>query len=453
MKDNKIKENKKLVGVISLGCDKNRVDTEHMLTYLSEGGYSFTSDPSKAEIIIINTCGFIANARKESMDTIFEMSEYKKLGTCKKLVVTGCMPQKWLKEMRKDLPEVDIFLGINQYPDIVKILERSYSGENKIIETGGEYSNINVKNRIITTPKHYAYLKIADGCDNYCTFCTIPYIRGKYRSRSIEELTKEATDLVNAGAKELILVAQDVTRYGTDLSKDGHPQLVKLIKKLSKIKKLKWIRLLYCYPELVTDELLEEMMNNEKLCNYLDIPLQHVSSGVLKRMNRHIDHDGIIKLIDKIKALPQFVAIRTTFMVGFPGETDEDFEELYKFIKEYPLMHVGFFAYSKEEGTPAASYPNQIPEKIKQKRLIKLVKLQRKVVAKQNRRFIGKTLDVCYEGIDYAKARFFGRSQYQAPEVDTLVYFRSKERADIGEIYKIKITKVKEYDLSGEKVE
>lgn len=451
MKDERIKENKRLVGVISLGCDKNRVDTEHMLTYLAGGGYNFTSDPSKAEIIIINTCGFIANARKESMDTIFEMSEYKKLGTCKKLVVTGCMPQKWLKEMRKDLPEVDIFLGIDQYENIVAILEKSYKNDEKIIEVNGEHKHCKVKNRIITTPKHYAYLKIADGCDNYCTFCTIPDIRGSYRSRDLKDLIEEATELVNAGSRELIIVAQDVTRYGSDLSSDGKPQLVKLIKELSKIDNLKWIRLLYCYPELVTDELLKEMVENPKLCNYLDIPLQHVSSGILKRMNRRIDHDGVVKLVEKIKSLPEKVAIRTTFMVGFPGETEEDFIELYNFIKKYPLNHVGFFAYSQEEGTPSATMPNQVPEKLKQKRLVKLVKLQRKIARQENRKFINKTVEVCYEGIDYSRAKFFGRTQYQAPEVDTLVYFKSRERADIGEFYNIKIKKVKDYDLEGER--
>lgn len=453
MSNEKTKKNRKLVGVISLGCDKNRVDTEHMLTYLREGGYDFTSDPSKAEIIIINTCGFIANARKESMDTIFEMSEYKKLGTCKKLIVTGCMPERWLKEMRKDLPEVDIFLGINQYEKIVSILDKSYEKGGKIIETGGEFSHVKVKNRIITTPKHYAYLKIADGCDNYCTFCTIPYIRGRYRSRKIEDLVQEAKELVDSGARELILVAQDVTRYGSDFTKAGKPQLVKLIKKLSEIENLKWIRLLYCYPELVTDELLDEMMNNPKLCNYLDIPLQHVSSNVLKTMNRRIDHQGVVDLISKIKALPQEVAIRTTYMVGFPGETESDFNELYNFVKEYPLTHVGFFAYSREEGTPSASFPNQVPEKIKQKRLIKLIKLQRKVVNKENKKYVGRDIEVCYEGIDYSKARFFGRTQYQAPEIDTLVYFKSNERADIGNFYDVKINKVKDYDLYGEKIE
>ena len=442
---------KKLVGVVSLGCDKNRVDTERMLTYLRDGGYGFTSDPSRADIIIVNTCGFIAKARQESMDTIFEMAEYKKLGSCEKLVVTGCMPQIWIKDMRKDLPEVDIFLGINQYQDIVQILDNSYESGKRIVEVTRKPIETNVKNRMITTPKHYAYLKIADGCNNFCTFCTIPHIRGRYRSKNMKEIIEEANELVNAGATELILVAQDVTRYGSDLTKDGKPLLVDLIKNLSEIKKLKWIRLLYCYPELVTDELLEEMMNNPKLCNYIDMPLQHVSDGILKRMNRRIDKQGIIDLINKIRSLPQKVAIRTTYMIGFPGETDDDFEELYKFIKKYPLDHVGFFAYSPEVGTPSATFPNQVPEKTKQKRLIKLVKAQKNVAKKLSRSFVGKTLEVVYEGIDYNKAKFFGRSEYQSPEIDTIVYFKSKDRADIGFRYNIKIKSVKGYDLFGER--
>lgn len=447
-------ENKeiKYVGVISLGCDKNRVDTEHMLTYLGEGGYKFTSDPTKAHIIIVNTCGFIANARKESMETIFEMAEYKKVGMCEKLVVTGCMPQKWLGEMRKELPEVDVFMGTNDYPNIVSILDKAYETNKKVIEVNGDIRESFVKNRVVTTPKHYAYLKIADGCDNFCTFCTIPYIRGRYRSRDMKELLAEAKKLVDGGATELILVAQDVTRYGSELDKEGKSHLIDLIRELSKIKDLKYIRLLYCYPELITDELLDEMMNNPKLCNYLDIPFQHVSDGILKRMNRKIDQKGIINLIEKIKKLPQFVAIRTTFMIGFPGETEEDFLELYNFIKTYPMIHVGFFAYSKEEGTPAATFPNQVPEKVKQKRLVKLVKLQRSIIHKENKRFVGQVIPVCYEGIDYQKAKFFGRTQYQSPEIDTLVYFKSKERLELGNYYNVKIKRVRDYDLIGEKV-
>lgn len=445
-------EKKLLVGVISLGCDKNRVDTEHMLTYLAEGGYGFTSDPSKANIIIINTCGFISNARKESMDAIIEMSEYKRIGTCKKLIVTGCMPQLWLNDMRKELPEVDIFLGIDQYPYIASIIEQSFSSSGKIIKCDTCETMPYVKNRIVTTPAHYAYLKIADGCDNFCTFCTIPYIRGRYKSRELSAIIDEAKDLVKNGATELILVAQDVTRYGTDMQ-DKKPKLVELIQKLSKIKDLKWIRLLYCYPELVSDELLEEMRTNPKLCKYIDVPLQHVANNILKKMNRHIDHDGIVRLIEKIQNLGVDVAIRTTFMIGFPGETEQDHKELYEFIKKYKLTHVGFFAYSREEGTPSYNFDNQIPEKIKQKRLIELVKLQKKITNQNNKKYIGQVLDVCYEGIDYEKALFFGRSQYQSPEIDTLVYFKSSDVADIGKHYKIKIKKISGYDLQGVKVD
>ena len=275
-----------LVGLISLGCDKNRVDSEVMLTYLRDAGYKFTSDAANADILIVNTCGFISDARSESMDAINELSEYRKdpKARCKRLIVTGCMPQKWSNNMREEFPEVDIFLGVDQYPDIVKIIDTSFAKNKKIVKVSASTSLLNIKNRVITTPMHYAYIKISEGCDNYCTFCTIPYIRGRYRSRNVEDIYEEAVELVEGGASELILVGQDVSRYGTD--KSGKSELVKLIKKLSTIKKLKWIRLLYCYPEMITDELLEEMVKNPKLCKYLDIPMQHIVDNVLKRMNR-----------------------------------------------------------------------------------------------------------------------------------------------------------------------
>ncbi len=448
-----MKSNEKmLVGIISLGCDKNRVDTELMLTFLKQAGYGFTSDPSKADIIIVNTCGFISSARKESMDTIVEMIDYKKMGTCKRLVVTGCMPQRWLKEMQKDLPEVDIFLGIDQYPYIAKHLEDSFNNlQTKIVKTGSMETIPYVKERMITTPMHYAYLKIADGCDNYCTFCTIPSIRGKYRSRDLDVLINEATDLVKGGAREIILIAQDVTRYGTDLY--GEPKLLELIKKLSAIKNLQWIRLLYCYPELITRDLIAEMQTNPKLCNYIDIPLQHISDNVLKRMNRKSTKKDIEELVEYIQSQKDFVAIRTTFMVGFPGETEQDFNELYEFIKKYKLAHVGFFAYSKEDGTPSANMPDQVPEKVKQKRLVKLVKLQKKIVTENNKKYIGKTLKVCYEGIDYSKGKFFGRTEFQSPEIDTICYFISDSMVDVGNMYNIKIKKIKGYDLVGENID
>lgn len=450
MKTNKKVYRSKLVGVISLGCDKNRVDSEIMLTYLRNAGYKFTADAANADIIIINTCGFIKNARNESMDTINEMSEYRRnpAARCQRLIVTGCMPQKWSGQMREDFPEVDIFLGIDQYQDIVKIIEASYEKNKKIVKVSDQTAIPFVENRMVTTPVHYAYLKIADGCENYCTFCTIPFIRGKYKSQSMENILDEAKSLVDNGATELILVAQDISRYGMD--KSGKPQLVKLIQKLSEIEKLKWIRLLYCYPEMVTDELIHEIVNNPKVCKYIDIPLQHIANPVLKRMNRKTTHGDIVNLIDKLQSQPVHIAIRTTMMLGFPGETEQDFEELCAFVERYKLMHVGFFAYSKEEGTAAALLPDQINSEVKRKRVLKLVRIQKKVAQEVNKRFVGKTIEVCYEGIDYDRQLFFGRSEYQTPEADTLVFFTSKQPLEIGKYYKVKITKVLGYDLKGE---
>lgn len=441
---------KKLIGVVSLGCDKNRVDTETMLTYLNQAGFRFTSDPKEANVIIINTCAFIAKARKEAVDTIDEMLEYKKKGKCEKIIVTGCMPQKYLPELKKEFPSVDCFLGFDDYPSIAQIVSDLYDKGGQIVRCGDASTIACVENRMITTPNHYAYLKIADGCENYCTFCTIPFIRGRFRSKPIDEVVREAKSLVNGGATELILVAQDVTKYGTDLF--GKPALVDLIKKLSKIKDLRWIRLLYCYPELVTDELLNEVVTNDKVCKYLDIPFQHVSDNVLKMMNRHINHEKTIALVEKIRALPVHIAIRTTFMVGFPGETDKDFAELVDFVKRYKLDQVGFFAYSKEEGTVAAKMPNQVDEKTKNKRLLAIMKEAEKVQKANLRAMVGKTVDVVYEDIDYDRELFVGRSQYQAPEIDNLIYFKSKDFVDVGGMYPVKITRVMGCDLKGEKL-
>ena len=442
--------NTMLVGIISLGCDKNRVDSEVMLTYLKNAGYKFTSDASNADILIVNTCGFIEKARQESMDAIAELCEYRKdpKARCQRLIVTGCMAQKWSGQIREEFPEIDIVLGIDQYPNIVQILDTSFAKNKKIVKVEGSNSIPYIKDRVVTTPMHYAYLKVSDGCDNYCTFCTIPYIRGRFRSRSIEDIFEEAESLVNNGATELILVGQDISRYGID--KSGKPELVKLIKKLSTIKKLKWIRLLYLYPEMITDELLDEMVSNNKLCKYMDIPLQHVADGVLKRMNRHTTYKDIVNLLERIQKLPVFIAVRTTFMAGFPGETEEDFEQLCEFLQKYKLMHVGFFAYSREEGTVAAKLPDQIDKNIKRRRVLKLVKIQKKIAREINEKFIGKTLDVCYEGIDYDRQLFFGRCVYQTPEADTLVFFKSKRPVEVGTFYKVKIKKVKGDDLEGE---
>ncbi len=438
------------VGVISLGCDKNRVDSEIMLTYLSEAGFKFTSDASNADIIIVNTCGFIETARTESMDAIAEMIEYRKNPKyrCKRLIVTGCLPQRWSANILNEFPEIDIILGIDSYPEIVNILNASFETNKKVVKVGSTKTLPYIKNRVVTTPSHYAYLKIADGCDNFCTFCTIPFIRGRYRSMDIDNLFEEATKLVENGAEELILVAQDISRYGED--KAGKPQIVKLIQKLSTIEDLKWIRLLYCYPEKLSDELLNEIINNPKVCKYIDIPLQHVSDKVLKRMNRKTCKQDIVNLLEKIKNAPEFIAIRTTYMVGFPGETEDDFAQLVEFISKYKLMHVGFFAYSKEADTTAANFVDQISDDVKTRRLLKLMRIQQKNANEINKSFVGKTIEVCYEGIDYEKQLFFGRCQYQTPEADTLVFFKSKKPIDIGKFYKVKITKVKGYDLQGE---
>ena len=438
------------VGVISLGCDKNRVDSEIMLTYLSEAGYKFTSDASNADIIIINTCGFIETARNESMDAIAEMIEYRKNPKyrCKRIIVTGCLPQRWSANILNEFPEIDIILGIDSYPEIVNILKDSFDTNKKLVKVGSTKTLPYIKNRVVTTPSHYAYLKIADGCDNFCTFCTIPFIRGRYRSMDMDNLLEEAKELVENGAEEIILVAQDISRYGED--KTGKQEIVNLIRKLSTIEDLKWIRLLYCYPEKLSDELLNEIITNPKVCKYIDIPLQHVSDKVLKRMNRKTCQKDIVNLLEKIKNAPEFIAIRTTYMVGFPGETEADFAQLVDFIQKYKLMHVGFFAYSKEADTTAANFVDHVPDDVKTRRLLKLMRIQQKIANEINKSFVGKTIEVCYEGIDYEKQLFFGRSQYQTPEADTLVFFKSKKPIDIGKYYKVKITKVKGYDLQGE---
>lgn len=446
------KSEKLSVGLISLGCDKNRVDSETMLSFLRDDGFDFTSDAEVADIIIVNTCGFIASARDESHATIEEMCEYrrKKKYNCLRLVVTGCMPQKWSKELLSEFPDVDIVLGIDSYGEISEIIKTSLETNMKIVKIGGADSLTSSENRVITTAENYAYLKIADGCDNYCTFCTIPSIRGRYRSREMSDILKEANGLIQNGSTELILVAQDISRYGID--KTGKPQIIELIRELSKIENLKWIRLLYCYPEMITDELLQEMIYNPKLCNYLDIPLQHISNNILKRMNRKTTKEDIENFIKKVKSLPEFIAIRTTMMTGFPGETEEDFSELCEFLENSKLLNVGFFAYSKEDGTPAANFENQVDEKIKHKRLLALMRLQEKISKQERKNLVGKVLEVCCEGVDYDRQMFYGRCMYQAPDVDSLVFFKSKEPVMQGVYYKVKIKSTSGYDLKGEVV-
>ena len=442
----------KKIGVVSLGCDKNRVDTEHFLAILKQAGFLFCEKAEDAEIIIVNTCAFIESARKESIETILEMAQCK-LASCEKLIVTGCLVQKNLQEIKENFTEVDAFIGINDYKKIVPTIYTLYGLE---FSKKAEQSNKDEKltqnycfNRIITTPNHYAYLKIADGCNNQCSYCTIPSIRGKFTSVPLQELVDEANELVSKhGTREIILVAQDVTRYGEDFYKKN--MLIELIRNLSKINDLEQIRLLYCYPEKVTDELILEIENNPKVCKYIDIPLQHVSTPVLKQMHRRSTYESIIKLINKFKISPIFIAIRTTFMVGFPGETHKDFVELIKFVKDFKLNNVGAFTYSREEGTPSASFKAQVPEFIKKLRYKRLMKVLAVVALQNNKYFIGQTLKVVCDG--FTDDGYYGRSQYQAPEIDGVVYFTSKEKISVGQVCDVIVTDALKYDLKGETV-
>lgn len=428
----------KNVALISLGCDKNRVDAENMLYYLCGKDLVIVNDYAEADAIIVNTCAFIESARKEAIDTILEMAEYKK-GRCKKLIVTGCLSEKYRSELVPALPEVDVFLGVNEYEKIYAAI----TGDESAICPVSECK------RVLSTPAHYAFLKISDGCNNHCTFCTIPSIRGKYKSRTIESLTEELTDLASRGVKEIILVAQDVTNYGKDLY--GQPSLVKLLASLEKTD-IEYIRLMYCYPELVTDELIDYIASSKKVLHYLDIPLQHVDDSVLKRMGRRSSYSSICELFDRLKAKIPDISIRTTMMVGFPGETEEQFEKLRDFVLKYKPDHLGVFAYSREEGTPSYKMDGQLTKKIKKQRVDKLGKINLANTEERNRSLVGKTVKVIYEDIDYDHNRFIGRMLSDAPDIDSRVYFTGSF-VDVGNVYDVKITGFNKYDLTGELVE
>ncbi len=437
--NNLLKE--KTIGVISLGCDKNRVDTEKMLAIL--GSDKITQDQEDAQIIIVNSCAFLESSRKEAIETVFEVNELRKTGKLEKIVLTGCMPQKFVSEMFDEFKEVDVFLGTGDYEFLPEAIELAYQGER--VNFVGKAKEFKEKKRVVTTPLHYAYLKIADGCDNHCTYCLIPSIRGKYRSEKEEDLLAEAQSL--GDVKELILVAQDVTRYGEDIN--GENKFVELLQKLSALDNIGSIRILYCYPDKLTDELIAEIRNNDKIIKYLDIPLQHADPAVLKRMNRKGTGEGYLALIAKLRKEIPDIAIRSTFIAGFPGETEEQFENLLDFIKEAKLTNAGFFAYSREEGTAAYRLPDQIDEKVKQSRVKKLYAAQKKVSGERNKSLVGKRIKVICDGVDYDKQSFFGRAYFSAPEIDGKVYFTYDGEIQQGEYYDVKITKADAYDLYG----
>lgn len=429
------------IGAISLGCDKNRVDTEKMLSRLVGGGHTLVGSEEEADVIIVNTCAFIDKAKEESIDEILSAIAAKNAGKGKKVIVTGCLAQRYADTLKEEFPEVDAILGIADYDAILKTIEDVEDGE-KVLNC----ANLDAfySDRVLTTPYHYAYLKIADGCSNHCTYCAIPSIRGKYRSEKLEDLIREAKKLSDDGVKELILVAQDVTRYGTDF--DGKPHLIELLDRLSELD-FAWIRLLYLYPEMVDDVLIEYVKNNDKIAKYMDIPLQHVDDDVLKRMNRRTNEKNIRELIAKLKNAG--IAVRTTFICGFPGETQGQFEKLEKFVKEVKFDYAGFFAYSREEGTPADKLDGHLDESVKEERANKLRAIQEKIIKSRNKELVGSKIKVIYDDIDYDRQKFVGRSQTQAPDIDNVTLFESDEEVRIGEFYDVEITGSDGIDLVG----
>lgn len=433
------------VGIVSLGCDKNRVDSEIMLAKV-KGNYEITNNPKEADIIMVNTCGFIDKAKQESIDTILEMAEYKEKYNCKLLIATGCLTQRYGNELKELMPEIDLLLGVNDYEKINEYI-CNFIEKREVKELTCNYSdeNINEGERILTTDSSMAYLRIAEGCNKFCTYCIIPKIRGKFRSRKMENILKEAEALASQGVKELILIAQDTSRYGTDIY--GEKKLHELINEISKIEGIEWIRVLYCYPEEIYDELIDEIIDNPKVCKYLDMPIQHISNKVLKGMGRKTTKESIINTIEKLRARDENFIIRTSLIVGFPGETEECFEELKDFIKTYKLDKVGVFTYSQEEGTPAAKMSNQIDEEVKVAREEELMKIQMEVSKELNRKKLGKSYDVLIEG--FSGECYYGRGREQAPEIDGNILIYSEIELQIGAIYSVNIIDMFEYDLVG----
>lgn len=445
------------IGVVSLGCPKNLVDSETMLGLIHEEKYEITNDPSEAEIIIVNTCGFIESAKEESINTILQMAEYKKSGSCKYIIVTGCLSQRYAEELFNELPEADAIAGVEVYDEIGSIIKRVMNGERFIMLERSKPDVIYTSKetflpRILTTPSYTAYLKIAEGCDNCCSYCAIPKIRGPYRSKPMEQVLKEAKALADNGVKELIVVAQDTTRYGEDLP-GGKLLLSDLLKELNKIESLKWIRVMYCYPNNFTDELIETFASLDKVCKYVDLPLQHASNRLLASMNRYDTREEVETLLAKLRKRIPGIVIRTTFIVGFPGETDADFEELKEFVEQQRFENAGVFAYSQEEGTVAGAMPNQIPDEIKQERYHELMALQAQISEEIHKDTEGKTLEVLVEGIEEdGSGLHYGRSYREAPDIDGLVFIENPGDIKPGCFVKVNILQGFTYESVGERI-
>lgn len=445
------------IGVVSLGCPKNLVDSETMLGLIHEENYEITNDPSEAEIIIVNTCGFIESAKEESINTILQMAEYKKSGSCKYIIVTGCLSQRYAEELFNELPEADAIAGVEVYDEIGSIIKRVMNGERFIMLERSKPDVIYTSKetflpRILTTPSYTAYLKIAEGCDNCCSYCAIPKIRGPYRSKPMEQVLKEAKALTANGVKELIVVAQDTTRYGEDLP-GGKLLLADLLKELNKIESLKWIRVMYCYPNNFTDELIETFASLDKVCKYVDLPLQHASNRLLASMNRYDTREEVETLLAKLRKRIPGIVIRTTFIVGFPGETDADFEELKGFVEQQRFENAGVFAYSQEEGTVAGAMPNQIPDEIKQERYHELMALQAQISEEIHKDTEGQTLEVLVEGIEEdGSGLHYGRSYREAPDINGLVFIENPGDIKPGCFVKVNILQGFTYESVGERI-
>lgn len=445
------------IGVVSLGCPKNLVDSETMLGLIHEENYEITNDPSEAEIIIVNTCGFIESAKEESINTILQMAEYKKSGSCKYIIVTGCLSQRYAEELFNELPEADAIAGVEVYDEIGSIIKRVMNGERFIMLERSKPDVIYTSKetflpRILTTPSYTAYLKIAEGCDNCCSYCAIPKIRGPYRSKPMEQVLKEAKALADNGVKELIVVAQDTTRYGEDLP-GGKLLLADLLKELNKIESLKWIRVMYCYPNNFTDELIETFASLDKVCKYVDLPLQHASNRLLASMNRYDTREEVETLLAKLRKRIPGIVIRTTFIVGFPGETDDDFEELKEFVEQQRFENAGVFAYSQEEGTVAGAMPNQIPDEIKQERYHELMALQAQISEEIHKDTEGQTLEVLVESIEEdGSGLHYGRSYREAPDIDGLVFIENPGDIKPGCFVKVNILQGFTYESVGERI-
>lgn len=438
---------KKKIGFVSLGCAKNLTDTETMLGVLSDSGYDITADASEAQIIVVNTCAFIDSAKEESIGAILEMSAYKE-DKCEVLIVTGCLAQRYKDDIEKELPEVDIILGTTDYAYIAEAIDDFYSHGKKLSKVGDANTSVDYDlPKIRTTAPYTAYLKIADGCDNFCTYCIIPKLRGKYKSRPEESILSEARLLADDGVKELILIAQDTAYYGKDRGKYA---LAPLLKELSDIDGIEWIRLQYCYPENITEDLMEEIARNPKVVKYIDMPLQHISDNVLKRMGRKSRKSEIENLVDTFRKKIPNIVIRTSLITGFPGETEEDFRTLMEFLRNYPLDRVGVFTYSCEEGTPAAEFKDQIPEDIKIRRRDEAMTLLKEVSLSLNKAKIGTVTEAIVEGYDENEFCYVGRTAQDTPEVDGNAYIYSEYELDAGDIVRIKILDADEYDITGE---